>query len=192
MKEVLQLIYLTSDLHLSHSKSFIYESRGFTSIEEHDKTIIKNFNSIVKPEDELYILGDLMLCDNEHGLECLRQLNGNKHFVRGNHDTSTRCRLYSEIGIIDEGYATMLKYKKYHFYLSHYPTVTSNGEIESLHQVTCGLSGHTHSKDKFYNNISYLYNVAVDAHNCFPVFLDTIIEDMKIKFNEQKAMQLFE
>lgn len=188
MKEVLQLIYLTSDLHLSHSKSFIYEPRGFTSIEEHDKTIIKNFNSIVKPEDELYILGDLMLCDNERGLECLRQLNGNKHFIRGNHDTSTRCRLYSEIGIIDEGYATMLKYKKYYFYLSHYPTVTSNGEIESLHQVTYGLSGHTHSKDKFYNNISYLYNVAVDAHNCFPVSLDTIIEDMKIKFNEQKVM----
>lgn len=188
MKEVLQLIYLTSDLHFCHSKSFVYEPRGFTSIEEHDKIIIKNFNSIVKPEDELYILGDLMLCDNERGLECLRQLNGNKHFIHGNHDTSTRCRLYSEIGIIDEGYATMLKYKKYHFYLSHYPTVTSNGEIESLHQVTCGLSGHTHSKDKFYNNISYLYNVAVDAHNCFPVSLDTIIEDMKIKFNEQKAI----
>ena len=188
MKEILQLIYLTSDLHLSHSKSFIYEPRGFTSIEEHDKTIIKNFNSIVKPEDELYILGDLMLCDNERGLECLRHLNGNKHFVRGNHDTPTRCHLYSEIGIIDEGYATMLKYKKYYFYLSHYPTVTSNGEIKSLHQAICGLSGHTHSKDKFYNNISYLYNVAVDAHNCFPVSLDTIIEDMKIKFNEQKAM----
>lgn len=188
MKEVLQLIYLTSDLHFCHSKSFIYEPRGFTSIEEHNEAIIKNFNSIIKPEDELYILGDLMLCDNERGLEYLRQLNGNKHFVRGNHDASTRCRLYSEIGIIDEGYATMLKYKKYHFYLSHYPTVTSNGEIESLHQVTCGLSGHTHSKDKFYNNISYLYNVAVDAHNCFPVSLDTIIEDMKIKFNEQKVM----
>lgn len=182
------MIYLTSDLHFCHSKSFIYEPRGFTSIEEHNEAIIKNFNSIIKPEDELYILGDLMLCDNERGLECLRQLNGNKHFIYGNHDTPARCRLYSEIGIIDEGYATMLKYKKYYFYLSHYPTVTSNGEIESLHQVTCGLSGHTHSKDKFYNNISYLYNVAVDAHNCFPVSLDTIVEDMKIKFNEQKAI----
>jgi len=177
-----------SDLHLGHSKPFVYEARGFTSIEEHDKAIIKNCNSIVTPEDDLYLLGDLMLNDNEHGLECLQQLNGIKHFIHGNHDTQTRCRLYSEIGIIDEGYAMMLKYRKYHFYLSHYPTVTSNGEIESLHQVTCGISGHTHSKEKFYENIPYLYNVAVDAHNCFPVSLDTIIEDMKAKFNEQRAM----
>ena len=178
------MIYLTSDLHLSHSKSFIYEPRGFTSIEEHDKTIIKNFNSIVKPEDELYILGDLMLCDNERGLEYLRQLNGNKHFVRGNHDNSTRCHLYSEIGIIDEGYATMLKYKKYYFYLSHYPTITSNGKIKSLHQATCNLFGHTHSKALFYEDIPYIYNVSLDAHNCFPVSLDVIIDDMKDFMNK--------
>lgn len=183
------MIYLTSDLHFSHSKSFIYEARGFASIEEHDETIIKNFNSMVKPEDELYILGDLMLYDNKRGLECLQQLNGNKHFIRGNHDTPTRCRLYSEIGIIDEGYATMLKYKKYYFYLSHYPTITSNGEIESLHQIVCNLFGHTHARLKFYKDTPYLYNVAPEAHQYFPVSIDKAIEDMKIKFDLVKAIE---
>lgn len=187
------MIYLMSDPHFGHNRDFVYESRGFTSIEEHDKAIIENCNSIVAPEDDLYLLGDLMLNDNEHGLECLQQLNGIKHFIHGNHDTQTRCRLYSEIGIIDEGYATMLKYKKYFFYLSHYPTVTSNGEIESLHQITCNLFGHTHSKQKFYNNngndIPYMYNVALDAHLCFPVSIDKAIEDMKTKFDLVKAIE---
>lgn len=178
------MIYLTSDLHLGHLKPFIYESRGFTSIEKHDKAIIENCNSIIKPEDDLYILGDLMLCDNKNGIECLQQLNGTKHFVCGNHDSPTRCRLYSENGIINEGYVTMLKYRKYNFYLSHYPTITSNGKIKSLHQVTCNLFGHTHSKALFYEDIPYIYNVALDAHNCFPVSLDTIIDDMKDFMNK--------
>lgn len=35
-------IWFTSDLHFGHNKSFLYEPRGFNSIEEHDATIIKN------------------------------------------------------------------------------------------------------------------------------------------------------
>ena len=41
-------VYITSDLHFGHNRNFIYESRGFSSIEEHDKipyNIINN-NSI--------------------------------------------------------------------------------------------------------------------------------------------------
>ena len=61
------MIYFTSDLHFNHNKNFIYESRGFKSIEEHDKEIIKNWNNIIKDNDDVYILGDLMLGDNEYG-----------------------------------------------------------------------------------------------------------------------------
>ena len=37
------------------------------------------------------------------------------------------------------------------------------------------LHGHTHSKEKFEECGSY--NVAVDAHNCFPVSIEQIIKD---------------
>ena len=38
------MIWITSDLHLQHDKPFIYEARGFSSIQEHDEAIIKNWN----------------------------------------------------------------------------------------------------------------------------------------------------
>lgn len=36
------MIYFTSDLHFGHDKDFIYKSRGFNSIGDHDNTIIEN------------------------------------------------------------------------------------------------------------------------------------------------------
>lgn len=177
-------IWLTSDLHFGHSMQFIYGPRGFNSIDEHDAEIIKRWNEKVEPNDEVYILGDLMLNDNIHGLECLRLLNGVKCAVRGNHDTDARWPLYSEAGVQTLGWAHVIHYRKYHFYLSHFPTLTGSLEAESLHQMTLNLHGHTHSKDMFYEDRPYMFNVALDAHNCYPVLLDDIIEHMKNKVNE--------
>ena len=57
------MIFFTSDWHIGHNKTFLYSPRGFQSIEEHDEVIITNCNKIVKPDDELWILGDLALGD---------------------------------------------------------------------------------------------------------------------------------
>lgn len=75
------MIYLTSDTHFCHNKDFLYEPRGFQSIEEHDEAIVKNWNSIVTPDDEVYHLGDVMLNDNTKGLGYLKQLNGKIHII---------------------------------------------------------------------------------------------------------------
>ena len=185
------MIYLSSDLHFGHDRGFIYEPRGFSSVQENDETIIERFNSIVRPEDDLYLLGAQMLGNNEHGLDCLRQLNGKLHILFGNHDTDTRKGLYfglsNVVGVL--GYAGMLKYKKWRFYLSHYPTITDNLNDVSKpwEQVKC-LYGHTHQKTNFYNDNPLLYHVGVDSHNCYPVSIDQVIEDIKTKFLECKEM----
>ena len=72
--------------------------------------------------------------------------------------------------------------------MTHYPCMTGNLEKESLKQCTLNLFGHTHSKEKFYQDIPFMYNVAMDAHNCTPVHIDQIIEDMKAKVKECKEM----
>jgi calcineurin-like phosphoesterase family protein len=178
-------IYFTSDLHFGHDREFLYKPRGFSSIEEHDEAIIERWNNVVEADDMVFILGDLMLNDNEHGLECLSRLNGSIVIVRGNHDTPTRMDLYSKlpnVSKINEG--SYLSYGKYHFYLTHFPCLSANLEAESLKQCTLNLSGHTHSKQKFFEDRPYVYNVACDAHNCTPVCIDEIIEDMKEKVKE--------
>lgn len=177
-------IYLTSDLHFGHDRQFLYEPRGFNEISEHDERIIENWNEKITPEDDVYILGDLMLGNNEHGIECVKRLNGHLHIIYGNHDTDSRKKLYNELGII-HGYADVIKYKKYIFYMSHYPTITSNlDDGESLHQKVINLYGHTHQKSNFYRDIPTMYHVGLDSHNNTPILLDDIIKDIKEKINE--------
>jgi calcineurin-like phosphoesterase family protein len=178
--------WITSDLHFNHNREFIYKPRGFNSIEEMNNAIIERFNYCVEPSDHLYILGDIMLGqDLEAGMLLLSELPGNIHLVRGNHDTDRRWEAYSQLhNVVEQAAAIYLKYGKYHFYLSHFPTLTGNLEKESLSQMTLNLFGHTHSKDLFYMDMPYMYNVAVDAHNCYPVDLDAIIEQMKEKIDE--------
>ena len=182
-------VYLSSDIHFGHDKDFLYKPRGFTSIKEHDETIIKNWNNIVQPEDVVYILGDLMLGDNEHGIDCLKELNGSFHICLGNHDTITRQDLYAQLKSLKTiQYATILKYKKFHYYLSHYPTMTSSLEKEHLYECLINLFGHIHSKQKFYNEIPFMYNVSMDANNNCPILLDDIIENCKQQVNKCKEL----
>lgn len=58
------MTYFSSDFHIGHDRKFIYGPRGFKNILDHDIAIIDNINKVVKEEDDLYILGDIMLNDN--------------------------------------------------------------------------------------------------------------------------------
>jgi calcineurin-like phosphoesterase family protein len=175
-------IWFTSDLHFGHDKDFTYTPRGFNSVQEHDKTILNNFNSVVAKEDDVYILGDLMLGPNpEASLSYISKLNGHIHLIIGNHDTINKIQKYQEFcGINYIDYATMIKYKKYSFYLSHYPTLCANYDD---YKKIWNLHGHTHSQEKF-SEFAQCYNVALDAHNCFPVEIEDIIADIREKREE--------
>ena len=57
-------IWITSDLHLCHDREFLYEPRGFSSIDEMNAAVVTNWNNSVAVEDDVYVLGDLMLNDD--------------------------------------------------------------------------------------------------------------------------------
>ncbi len=87
-------IWLTSDLHLCHDREFIYKPRGFENVSDMNHAIASRWNERVKPEDDVYLLGDVMLNDNITGLGLLKSLNGKIHIIIGNHDTASRIELY--------------------------------------------------------------------------------------------------
>lgn len=184
-------IWFTSDTHFGHDKEFLYGPRGFASIGQHDWEIIRNWNSVVGPDDEVYHLGDMMLVDNEKGLHCVGMLNGHIHIILGNHDTETRAELYKRRpNVVEVTYATQLRYKKNYFFLCHYPVITANYDDQkpwAMHLIN--LFGHTHQKEKFYNNNPYMYNVGLDAHNNYPVEINEIIADIKAKKLECDSLQ---
>ena len=122
-------IWVTSDWHFGHDREFIWKARGFASTEDMNEYIIASHNAVVKPDDEVYVLGDLMLGDSAKGIECIKRMNGRLHIVRGNHDTNKRWEAYSELPNVTEmENVILLKYQKHHLYLSHYPTLTGNLE----------------------------------------------------------------
>lgn len=184
------MIYLSSDYHFNHDKEFVWKERGFVSVQEMNEAIVERHNKVVTQEDTIFILGDVMLggSTNISGLDYLKRMNGNKIIIAGNHDTDKRIQLYEELNI-PVYYAQRLKYGKYHFYLSHYPTITANYDEKTLKQCTLNLYGHTHQKDKFYNNNPTMFHCGVDSNDCYPISIESIIQQMKLEIEIQKKKE---
>lgn len=146
-------------------------------------TIVENWNSIVKPKDIVYLLGDVVLDDINTGVSFLEQLNGEIYIALGNHDSQNKCKFYSKcknIKDIQMGYNFKMGHKS--ALLTHYPTIVAN--YDNNHRVN--LHGHTHSKEKF-SEYANCYNVTLDAHNNFPVNIEEIKKDLRersVKQNE--------
>lgn len=171
-------IYFTSDLHFCHDREFIFGPRGFTNVRDHDETIIKRWNALVQPDDTVYILGDIMLNDNVKGVRNFNRLNGTKFILLGNHDTKERIEIYKTqlINTTVLGYACTFKYGRYNFYLSHYPTITSNNDSgKPLTRKVINLFGHTHQNTNDYLGLDAMYHVGLDSHDNEPVEINDII-----------------
>ena len=180
-------IFLTSDLHFGHDREFVWKVRGYNSVEEMNEAQVRKWNEIISDEDDVYILGDLMLGLVEN-INYLEKLKGKIHIVLGNHDTATREAMYKELPNVVEvaEVGIRLKYKKHHFVLTHFPMLTGNLEKESLKQMSCNFYGHTHQINNFYEDRPYMYHVGVDSHDGYPVDIDVAIEEMYAKVRECK------
>lgn len=180
-------IWITSDLHLGHNRDFIWDKRGFSSVDEMNEEIIKRFNSKIKEDDEVYILGDLIVGVLKEELDkyvsLISSLHGKKYLIRGNHDNNTRYFKYlKHHNILSIYNAVYLDYNKYHFYFSHYPSNTTNRDDDKPFKARLiNLCGHLHTQDKFLDMKNGLlsYHVELDAHDCYPCNLDDIIQDIK-------------
>ena len=185
-------IWLTSDTHFGHDREFLYGPRGFQSIWEHDQQIIKNWNEVVNPDDDIFLLGDCMLGDNYYGLSCLKQLKGNIHIIRGNHCTDTRMELYNTCyNVVEICEGKFLKACGRYFYLCHYPTIVSNFDDDKpLKAKMTSICGHSHTKDKFQDmDKGIIYHVELDAHGNYPVLIDTVIEDIQEYTKQKKGIK---
>lgn len=75
-----------ADLHFGHSNCLKFDNRPFETIEEHDETLISNWNAVVMPEDHVYVVGDFAYKNKKPVSYYTERLNGHIHLIRGNHD----------------------------------------------------------------------------------------------------------
>ena len=169
------MIYFTSDLHLGHNAIIYMRERPFRDIDEMNRKLIGNINSLISDRDTLYILGDIahhLTIEEANAL--IAQIHGRKILLRGNHDKDYDPSLFVDIRdyleIKDEGVR---------FDLMHYPLRSWHGMRHGAIQ----LHGHIHA-GMDYNLANrekgiYQYDVGVDANGYFPVPINAIHEFFK-------------
>lgn len=169
------MIYFTSDLHFYHDNVIKFANRPFSDSQEMNKILIKNWNRMIIPQDEVYILGDLTMKGTTLAMKILSQLNGRKYLVRGNYDK------FVDRNDFDLSYFEWVKdyyelaYQNQKFILFHYPIVEWNGYFKNFIQI----HGHQHNhadynldnRDKEIRR----YDVGVDANDMKPISIEEII-----------------
>lgn len=82
--------FFISDTHHGHKGVCEFlnndgsKMRPWDDVEEMDEALVKNWNSVVRPKDKVYHLGDVVI--NRKALPILARLYGEKVLVKGNHD----------------------------------------------------------------------------------------------------------
>jgi len=112
-------VYFTSDTHFSHKNIIEYCGRPFTDVEHMNAALVDAWNHTVSPDDTVYHLGDIALGGIPKTLEIIRQLNGHKILIPGNHDKCWRWPkrkpitesklLFAEEMYLDAGFEEILK-----------------------------------------------------------------------------------
>lgn len=174
-------IHFTADHHFGHWNIVRHCNRPWTSIEEHDSTLIELWNSVVNKKDLVYALGDLMMVPKqEDGTPRMKiyrrirnRLNGKIILIKGNHDAGSKeyYDCFTEVCDYKE-----IKYNKTKIICSHYPFASWNG---SFHGHNPMFHGHCHGR---MDNSNYLrLDVGVDCWNYKPVHIDILLEHINKK-----------
>lgn len=85
-------IFLCSDHHFGHAgvtqffcADGVTKLRPFSTVEEMDEYMVNRHNSVVRPADKVYFLGDFTF--SKKNIHLAARLNGDKVLIKGNHDT---------------------------------------------------------------------------------------------------------
>jgi len=183
--------WFTSDLHLDHEKIIVYANRPFKNaagepdVDLMNKTLIDNWNAVVKTDDVIYILGDISCSSTPEKVEKhLCDLSGRKILIFGNHDKRIRkdgrvmrhfewTSDFAEVKIAPDPAAPQ---RTQHIVLCHYAMRVWN----KSHHGSWQLYGHSHGNlpdDPHARSM----DVGVDNWDFKPVSFEQVREHMNKK-----------
>ena len=188
-------IWLTSDTHFFHENILKYCNRPFETVEAMNDALVANWNSVVKPDDHVYHLGDFCFGNVEKWNWCLEpgRLNGHIHLILGNHDPD---RVFREGTLIERfdsiDYQKTLIIEGWTVILNHFPFLSFSNNLD---HKAMQLFGHIHSGPDGIGNVMAggkelqwnQYDVGVDNNNYTPVSWAQIKEKLKLAENEERS-----
>jgi calcineurin-like phosphoesterase family protein len=183
--------WFTADPHFGHARILELAHRPFRDVQEMNRAILDRASSVVGPDDELWVLGDLALGTITESLKVASRLPGQKVLILGNHDrpflerTRERRRrfraAYEAAGfrVLDE-LVVADRIGRHDVLLSHYPyegdSIAGEERHKNLRAVDEGLPivhGHVHER---WHIDGRQINVGVDVNDFTPVSEEQVAE----------------
>jgi calcineurin-like phosphoesterase family protein len=161
------MYWFTADQHFDHQNIIKHCNRPWTNVEDMNQALIVAWNLRVTPSDVVVVAGDVSLLPTEKLVHqrFISKLNGNKVFLRGNHDHYMKKKRY----IYNK------RIEGQHVSVCHYPMRSWQNSNHGAWQ----LHGHSHG------NLEPLYNqLDIGVDNAFKLFGSY----SPISFNEVKAI----
>lgn len=177
-------VWFTSDLHFWHKNICKYCDRPYESIEEMNQGIVDNWNSVVKEDDTVFVLGDLGFCGIEKLRPLMSQLKGKIFLIQGNHDSDKVVNKLYEEGIIKD-YFKLLEVTvvndeecpNQQLTLCHFPMIDWYNKEKGAWMI----HGHQHQLPETPSCSPKHYDVGLDKNGMTPISF----EQLKINITKQ-------
>lgn len=174
-------IFFASDHHFGHANILTFKRddgtplREFQDVSHMNEHIVNCHNSVVRPGDKVYFLGDVTMDRKSKGLEILQRMNGEKILIKGNHDL---CK--------PEAYLRYFKdirgsHQFEGLIMTHIPI-----HPESLARWGLNVHGHLHA-NVVKRELSHLpdpryFSVCMERINYTPISLEEVKKQVKVRW----------
>lgn len=173
--------FFTSDIHFCDEKTMRSDNRPFKNIKCYDKFIINDFNKTAKAGDIIYVIGDLLDCDDQFsdkwqkGLKLIKKIKADVVLIMGNNeqrivkyffnnDFDEFVKVCKQAGIKEVCHSLDIEFAGKKFHLTH--------EIKNGNKKRINLFGHTH----LCLGVYHPYGLCVSADlNHFRLFTEEIL-----------------
>lgn len=184
MKVLHDKVWFTSDLHFYHNNICKYCNRPYNSVEEMHEALIANWNSVVKEDDVVFLLGDIGFCGMERLRPLISQLKGNIFLIQGNHDSDNLVEaLYREGYIVNHSRLESItiigdeECPDQHLTLCHFPMIDWPNKERGAWMV----HAHQHQLPETPSCSVMHWDVGVDKNGLVPINF----EQLKINITKQ-------
>ena len=166
--------FVISDLHLGHELLCKEEFSGpglrpFPSADIMNEALIDNWNSVVKHNDKVYVLGDVAI--KKKYIPLMARMNGTKRLVMGNHDIFDVKKDYLPY------FKRVYAYKVWdNMIFTHIPIHRASLKDRWKLNVHGHLHKHRIDDDRY-------MNVSVEQINYTPLDIQEILDTLKEKGN---------
>lgn len=180
-------IFFISDTHFNHANILTFTNYdgtpvrpNFKDVQDMNEQMIQNWNSVVKPQDKVYHLGDVAFGNRDGFHKIMPRLMGKKRLIMGNHDKF-------DVKDYAQYFDKVMSWRQFKdmpkkFIACHYP-LHQSALFSDKGTVWC-LHGHVHGNnvkrgDSQVDDPMYV-NICVEKTNYTPIHINEVMRKMDV------------